>query len=159
MLFGIEPLTYMISTFAAPYVVPKWFEHRLTLISGLIVLGFSNMLVGPFYTELSLPSMCAGLALSGLAMGFLGIPNMPEMMAGAREKHPNCDFDQLNSLLSGMLNAGFGIGQALGPVTGAGLYELFGFRQAMDVTAYFTFAYALLYFVCARGCHAISLSK
>ena len=57
-----------------------------------------------------------------------------------------------------MLNAGFGIGQALGPLTGAGLYELFGFRQAMDITAYFVFAYSILYFVCASGCHAIALT-
>ena len=54
--------------------------------------------------------MLLGLGFSGFIMGFMSIPNMPEMMNAAREANPNCDLDHANSLLSGMLNAGFGVG-------------------------------------------------
>lgn len=56
--------------------------------------------------------------------------------------------------MSGMLNAGFGIGQALGPLVGAFLYELVGFRMTMNITAALTAGSAVLYLLCARGCQA-----
>jgi len=54
--------------------------------------------------------MVAGLAFSGFFMGFLSIPNMPEMMVACHEAFPRCDLMHANSLLSGMLTAGFGAG-------------------------------------------------
>jgi MFS family permease len=53
-----------------------------------------------------------------------------------------------------MLNAGFGIGQALGPLTGSFFYELFGFRMTMNITAAIAATEAVLYLVCAQGCQA-----
>jgi MFS family permease len=119
LIFGIVPLTYMIGTFSIPYLVPKWVEHRVTLITCLFILSVATILVGPFFEDLNLISMCTGLAISGFMLGFLCIPNMPEMMQACRESHPRADLDVANSLLSGMLNAGFGLGQALGPLSGA----------------------------------------
>ena len=114
----------MIGTFIAPYVIPGWVEKRVTLITGLFVLAFATILTGPFYEEgLSLSAMCSGLGLSGLTMSFLGIPNLPEMMQATKDAHPACDLDKANNLLSGMLNTGFGIGQAAGPILGSFLYS------------------------------------
>ena len=83
----------MLGTFIVPYVVPKWVEHRVTLISGLFLLSIATILVGPFYEELSLVSMCVGLGFSGFLMSFLSIPNMPEMIQATKKAHPSCDLD------------------------------------------------------------------
>ena len=109
-IFGIQPLTYALSTILVPYIIPKWVEGRVILITNLMILGVVTTLVGPFFEELNLVVMMIGLALSGFCMGFLYIPNMPEMMKGTKEKHPEADLDHANSLLSGILNAGFGTG-------------------------------------------------
>jgi len=41
------------------------------------------------------------------------------MLQGLFEVYPNCDVEEASSLLSGLLNAAFGLGQALGPFLGA----------------------------------------
>ena len=122
LIFGVEPLTYMLGTFLVPCILPKWVEHRVTLITSLFLLGISTALVGPPFGDTSMASMITGLALSGFLMGFLCIPNMPEMMQATRQAYPDSDLNHANSLLSGILNAGFGIGQAAGPLLGAFLY-------------------------------------
>ena len=33
VIFGVQPLTYMMGTFMIPYILPKWIEHRATLIT------------------------------------------------------------------------------------------------------------------------------
>ena len=71
--------------------------------------------------------MIVGQGLSGFLMGFLCIPNMPEMMQATRIAYPDYDLVHANGLLSGMLNAGFGFGQALGPIIGAILFEFSDF--------------------------------
>lgn len=110
LIFGIEPLAYMLSTFMIPYIVPSWVEHRVTLITSSLLLSLATTLIGPFYTDESLTVMIIGLTLSGFFMGFMIIPNMPEMMIASTEAFPACNLDHMNSMLSGMLNAGFGVG-------------------------------------------------
>ena len=156
LIFGIEPLTYMIGTFLLPFIVPKWVANRVTMITALFSLAFATVLVGPFFEDENLVSMMIGLGMSGFLMGFLCIPNMPEMMQACREAHPQCDLEHANSLMSGMLNAGFGTGQAIGPLVGAFLFELVGFRMTMNITGLLTLAYAVIYLLCARGCQAYS---
>ena len=151
LVFGVEPLCYMVGTFLSPYLFPKWIPNRVILITGLFILASATLFVGPVYEETSLVSMNIGLAISGFMMGFLIIPNMPEMMQACRDKHPMADLDHANSLLSGMLNAGFGIGQALGPLSGSLWYQLYGFRLAMNITAAIAFTEAVLYLLCAQG--------
>ena len=141
----------MLGTFFVPYIVPKWVEHRVTLILSEILLSFATILVGPFYEELSLVSMCVGLGFSGFLMSFLSIPNMPEMMHATKEAHPSCDLDLANNLLSGMLNTGKGVGLALGPLLGAYFYEQTNFRTTMNIMGGITIVSAVLYLLCARG--------
>ena len=63
LVFGIMPVFLALGCVLCPYIVPKWVEPRITLISSLILLAFSVTLVGPFFTELNLIAMCVGLAL------------------------------------------------------------------------------------------------
>ena len=50
-------------------------------------------------------------------------------MEAFKELYPEVqDVNYANSLLSGMLNAFFGMGQAIGPLLGAILYQELGFR-------------------------------
>lgn len=110
----------MLSTFLVPYVVPAWVEPRITIITSSIICTVATTLIGPFYTETSLVAMCIGLAVSGFMLSFMFILNMTEMMAAMEEKHPQlAGKDKTNSMLSGMLNAMYALGQFIGPLLGA----------------------------------------
>ena len=121
-IFGIQPVLYMLGTFLAPCLIPKWVEIRVTLIVCLFGLGLGTFLIGPFYTEMSLSAMLGGLVVTGCFLGPLIIPNMSEMMHATALAYPHCDMDHANSLLSGMLNCSFGLGQAMGPLAGSILF-------------------------------------
>jgi len=123
LIFGIQPFFQMLGTFGTPYIVPRWVEHRVTLITFLFLLGASMFLIGPFYGGLNLPVMLIGLSLSGMSLGPLVIPNMAEMMNATALKYPNCDLDHANSLLSGILNSCYGLGNAIGPLLGGLLIQ------------------------------------
>ena len=110
LIFGIQPLTYAMGTMLTPVLVPRWVEARVTMIISVVLVGLATGLINPFFEDSSLVSMCVGLALCGFFMGPLCIPNMPEMMVATREQYPDCDLEHANSLLSGMLMAGFGTG-------------------------------------------------
>ena len=101
---------YMLSTLLAPYIVPSWVPHRVTLILSLVMLGLSILFVAPFFAEKNLVSMLVGLAFSGFFSGFLVIPNFPEMVAGFEEAFPKCDKDLASGLLSGMYNGLYALG-------------------------------------------------
>ena len=94
----------MIGTFLTPYLIPKWVETRVILITCLFWLGASVFLIGPFYEEKNLAVMLIGLSLAGMALGPLFVPNMAEMMHATFIVHPTCDEDHACSLLSGILN-------------------------------------------------------
>ncbi len=144
----------MFGTFTTPYIIPRWVEHRVTLMTFLFLLGLSTFLIGPFYGGLNLPVMLLGLVFSGLCLGPLVIPNMIEMMNATAQKHPNCDMEHASSLLSGILNCCMGLGMALGPILGGWLGDVFGFKLAYDIIGGSMLLMAFLYFVCAGGCEA-----
>ena len=100
----------MFGTILTPFCIPKWVEIRVTLMIGSILLGGSILLVGPVYEEINLIVMLVGLALSGLFLGPIMIPNMAEMMQSTQLKYPDSDLEHANSLLSGILNCCYGTG-------------------------------------------------
>lgn len=116
-------LCYMITTLLTPYVLPNYFEKRVTIIMSLILLGLVTFLCGPFYTELSFPVMCTGLLLQGAFEGPLVILNMAEMMTATEIAFPEADEEQASNMLSGMLCSWYGLGQALGPILGSAIYQ------------------------------------
>jgi MFS family permease len=60
---------------------------------------------------------------------------MSEMIEACRENYPEFDQDRAGSILSGIFSAGYGIGLALGPSSGATLYSFVGFRMTLNITA------------------------
>ena len=154
LIFGIQPFFEMLGSFSLPYIVPSWIEHRVTMITFLLILGLSNFLIGPFYGGLDLPVMLTGLVLSGIALGPLVIPNMAEMMNATAQKYPDADLDHASSLLSGILNSCMGLGMAAGPILGGLLFEATNFNLMNTIIGGFLVLMALLYFVCAGGFEA-----
>ena len=157
LIFGIQPTTFVVSVFLGPYLLMAWVPHRVTLITSLFLASVSVFLQAPIFEEKNLTSMLVGLAMSGFPCGMLVIPNLPEMLAGALELYPDCDLELTNSLLSGMLNAFFGIGQAIGPILGCLLNQVIGFRLMMITIGSLTGAYAFVFIFCAQGCQAFRL--
>ena len=159
LIFGIEAFTYMLSTFLVPYVVPAWVEPRITIITSSIICTVATTLIGPFYTETSLVAMCIGLAVSGFMLSFMFILNMTECMAAMEEKHPHlAGKDKTNSMLSGMLNAMYALGQFIGPLLGAYGYQLTddNFRLTMNMTAGLGAVFCLCYIIFAGGCQSLA---
>ena len=93
-----------------PFVIPKWVEDRVTLITCLFCLGILTTLVGPFYEEKDFTVSMIGLVTSAIFFAPLIIPNMPEMLKGMNKAYPNTDLERGTSLLSGMMTAAIGIG-------------------------------------------------
>ena len=96
--------------------------------------------------------MLVGLVLTGCFIGPLAIVNLEEMMNATKLAYPDCDLDHANSLLSGMLNCFFGFGQALGPLIGAFLVQMFSFGTMCNIIGGFVISMAILYLMCAQGC-------
>ena len=156
MIFAIQPLLYILGTVAAPILIPKWVEIRITLITASLFLGLCYLLIGPVYEDVNLTVMLIGLTISGFMMGLQIIPNMAEMMYATKLKYPMCDLDYANSLLSGLFNCCFAIGQGMGPLIGSAIYQVSNFRVMCDVVAVVVCSFAILYFVIAGGVEAIS---
>ena len=152
------PLMYMIFSVVTAYVIPKWIEIRVTLILGTVIMGISVLLVGPVFSQLNLTVMVIGLFMTGALLGPTLIPNMPEMMISAKLRYPHYDLEHANSLISGIYNSCLGVGQAIGPLLGAGLYQGLGFRAMCNITATACFVAAIAYFLCCQGWEAISTS-
>lgn len=146
---------YMFGTITSPYIFPKWFEIRVTLMSCMIGLGLSMFLVGPFFDEKNLAAMLIGLFMGGLFMGPLIIPNMAEMMQATKEAYPDCDLNYANSLLSGLFSGSYNLGYASGPLVGSAIYQAAGFRIMCDSIGCALLAFAILYIICANGCAAL----
>ena len=144
----------MFGTFSTPYIIPRWVEHRVTLMTSLFLLGISTFLIGPFYGGLHLPVMIIGLVISGLCLGLLIIPNMIEMMNATQLRYPDCDMEHASSLLSGILNCCMGFGMALGPIMGGYLDDRVGFAATYNILGALLVLMAFLYFKCAGGWEA-----
>ena len=113
LTFAIMPIMYMLGTFLTPIVIPRWVEIRVTLITGLFILGFSILLVGPVFVEKNIVVMYIGLFMVGAFLGPAIIPNMAEMMFATKSAFPTSDLEYANSLLSGILSCMYGAGQVL----------------------------------------------
>lgn len=100
----------MIFCIATPFIVPKWIEGRVEIITSLFFLGVLTLLIGPVFEDKNLVVMLIGLATSAIFYAPTIIPNMSEMMVSTRLHYPDHDLEHANSLLSGMLNSCFGVG-------------------------------------------------
>ena len=88
LIFAIMPLMYMLGTFLTPIIIPRWIEIRVTLLTGLFMLGVSILLAGPIFMDKSLVVMLIGLFMVGAFLGPTIIPNMAEMMFATKISFP-----------------------------------------------------------------------
>ena len=130
-MFTIIPLTYIPSMMIVQWF-PKWVARRFTLILSAILLGCATFFNGPS-ALLGMPDklkwIICGQAFSGIFVAFLIIPVLPEMITAANKRFEGRQKQRVNTLASGLFNASLGVGQTLGPVISAVLYENYGFRS------------------------------
>ena len=150
-IFSVEAFSFVAGSLVIGLVLPRWVPHRVTLISALVLFAVAVGLIGPFHSERGLASMVVGLGLMGFLMAFLSVLLMPEMIQACRAAHPHCNHDYAYSLISGIYNAAFGVGQALGAFLGGVMYQLFGFRSTMNICATLIIGFTLSYFYFADG--------
>ena len=148
------PAMYMISTIATPFILPKWMEVRVWLMTSAFFLGVSLLFVGPVTSDKSLVTMCFGLFFTGCLLGPLIIPNMQEMIDAAVEAHPKCDLEHASSMIGGMLNSAYGAGGVIGPLVGSILYQFAGFQQMSDIVGGLSILFAVAYFYSCNGWEA-----
>ena len=112
LMFTIVPITY-IPAMMIVQVFPKWVARRFTMMIACMLLGIATFFNGPSLI-LGMPDklylIVTGQALSGIAMAFLIIPVLPEMMAAANKKMKGRQKQRVNTLTSGLFNASLGIG-------------------------------------------------
>lgn len=64
---------------------------------------------------------------------------------------------RVNNLSSGIFCATSGLGEVIGPLFGASMYEQSGFRMTSDLTAMVTFFYAFVFiFILTNGIDSVS---
>jgi len=88
--------------------------------------------------------MVAGQVLLGLFIPVGLILALPSMVESVIVYYPN-QVSRVNNLSSGVFNTANGLGEVIGPMFGAALYEDHGFRTTSDVTALITFGYVLVF--------------
>jgi MFS family permease len=121
--------------------------------------GIFLLLVGPS-TFLGLPDsktlLIIGLFLTSSTFAPLVIPVLPETVAVTKEQNPSHDLVSINNMNGALLNSFLGVGQCIGPIYGALMYEATGFRVAQDLLAVCFILSAVNYFLFADGKEALA---
>jgi MFS family permease len=156
--FMILPASYIPSAIALDYLPKRW-DKRLVIIIGMVCCGLSLFCVGPstFVSEDSptLWLMVTGQVLLGLFIPVGLILALPSMCESVSAHYPN-QVSRVNNLSSGVFNTANGLGEVIGPMFGAAMYEEYGFRMTSDVTALITFFYVLAFvFILTNGMDSI----
>ena len=149
LFYSCLAFMFVVGTFLFTCCLPRWLPYRVTIITSLFMLAASFALIGPPFADKNVAVMTTGLCLAGFFMSSTVIPLMPEMLQASRKAFPDCDRDLSSSLLSGIYNAAFGVGQAVGPVLGSLLYQLIGFRYTVLAAAAGICGVSVLYLLCA----------
>ena len=156
--FMILPAAYIPSAIALDYLPKRW-DKRMVIIMGMICCALSLFAVGPSTLvatgDNTLMIMVAGQILLGLFIPVGLILALPSMVESVTAYYPN-QVSRVNNLSSGVFNTANGLGEVIGPMFGAALYEDYGFRVTSDVTSAITFCYVLVFmFILSRGGESI----
>lgn len=148
-------LFYMISAISctlALVIVPTYVlnYHNQTLISfGLILSGFSMILVGPSHL---LPNSVIIMAFGQFIYMFFAIFAMitplPEMIDQLNHRYKDQE-DKVIDMAAAIVNAWFGLGEALGPIFGSYFTYIFDFRTWWDLVGIQLLIFGVIYiFAC-----------
>jgi len=105
---------------------------------GKFMMAVGFILTGPSYFLLMPDSvwvLSLGISVLGFSTSFNIIPLFPLVMKEIKYNFRMED-NKVNDLASGLYTASFGIGAICGPLAGAYLEWLFGFRITTDVLAF-----------------------
>jgi MFS family permease len=106
-----------------------------------------------------------GLALSGVAQGFIFIPLLPDAIEAVyiKEKlvegHNDYQDQLINDMASGLYGTFFSTGQILSPILGGALYDTIGFRSTTDFMALSCIGYSVIFFLFNVGFKIFSQEK
>ena len=88
----------------------------------------------------------AGVAALGIAVGFIFVPLLSEIIAAVQEKEGMGENPLLNDKASGIFNTAYASGCIVAPILGGALEDMCGFRKTCDVLAFASLSFAVLYF-------------
>ena len=116
---------------------------------GMIFCGLSLFCVGPSTMvnsgiDNTLIVMIIGQVLLGLFIPVGLILALSSMVESVISHYPT-QVGRVNNLSSGVFNTANGLGEVIGPLFGAWMYEKSGFRMTSDFTAMIAFLYALIF--------------
>ena len=141
------PAAYIPSAIAIEKLPKRW-DKRVMIIFGMICCALSLFMVGPSTLvdtgDQTLKVMIIGQVLLGLFIPvgiILGLPSMVETV----QSHYPMQMGRVNNLSAGVFSATAGLGEVIGPLFGAAMYEQSGFRMTSDMVAVVTFFYAFAF--------------
>ncbi|XP_066286975.1 MFS-type transporter SLC18B1-like isoform X3 [Branchiostoma lanceolatum] len=147
-----------------PYLAKKK-AMRFMMITGLVILTASTVMIGPsplltdylnVLPKNKLWMNIVGLATLALGCGVAVSPIFNEMLCAASDAGMEDSF-ATNGLVSGLFNAGFSIGEFIGPTASSALVQKFGFPWATTALGGFTLSYAavmVIFYICDYCCCA-----
>ena len=156
----ILPAAYIPSAVAIDKLPTSW-DKRVVIIIGMILCALSLFCVGPstligLGEDNTLAVMIAGQVLLGLCIPISLILALPSMVESVNSVYPT-QVGRVNNLSSGVFCATSGLGEVIGPLFGASMYEQSGFRMTSDLTAMVTFFYAFVFiFILTNGMDSVS---
>ena len=89
-------------------------------------MGIFLFLVGPsqiFGMKDNLTVIIIGLFLCATMLAPMIIPALPEIVQVAKENNPSYSTESINNLSGALLSCFLGLGQCIGPLYGATMYE------------------------------------
>jgi MFS family permease len=149
---------FIIGTFSYSMVMPvvnkfpaHW-DKRIIINIGMLLAAVCQFLLGP--TPGLLPPKLwitiLGLFIQGYGCAITLIPAMPEMLKAAAPHFPHSK-DDLSDRISGLLSAGFALGNLVGPQVGGYLADHYGFPWGATVIGIGTFGYLIILLTLGGG--------
>lgn len=135
--------------------MPKRLSKAKAIIVGISCCAASLLLVGPsifIHTgEYTMKVMILGQILLGLFIPFGLVLSLPTMVEHVSKKFPN-QTGRVNNLSAGVFNTANGLGEVVGPLFGAHMYEKVGFRATSDMTAVVALVYVVTFIYILARC-------
>lgn len=136
-------------------------QKRAVLIIASVLSFFGNLFVGPsklFNFHDSVWMAVVGQIAHGIVDPFILVPSLPEMIESVIPHYPGQE-ETINDLSSGLFNMFLGIGQVIGPLFGAIVTDMYGYKQCADTVAILSLLFAVLYYIFAEGKDALVTSR
>ncbi|XP_066286973.1 MFS-type transporter SLC18B1-like isoform X1 [Branchiostoma lanceolatum] len=165
LIFLLFSSVYAILAPLWGWMADKKKAMRFMMITGLVILTASTVMIGPsplltdylnVLPKNKLWMNIVGLATLALGCGVAVSPIFNEMLCAASDAGMEDSF-ATNGLVSGLFNAGFSIGEFIGPTASSALVQKFGFPWATTALGGFTLSYAavmVIFYICDYCCCA-----